>query len=47
MMNGSMGGPGPVSGAGGAQMGMNSMGMGRMPMGPEQVDGLKCVNTLK
>ncbi|XP_041743657.2 nuclear receptor coactivator 3-like isoform X2 [Coregonus clupeaformis] len=43
MMNGSMGGPGPVSGAGGAQMGqmqgqmgMNSMGMGRMPMGPEQ-----------
>lgn len=44
MMNGSMGGPGPVSGAGGAQMGMNSMGMGRMPMGPEQVDGLKCVN---
>uniref|UniRef100_A0A8C8J8B8 Nuclear receptor coactivator 3 n=1 Tax=Oncorhynchus tshawytscha TaxID=74940 RepID=A0A8C8J8B8_ONCTS len=33
MMNGSMGGPGPVSGA---QMGMNSMGMGRMPMGPEQ-----------
>nr|XP_029539542.1 nuclear receptor coactivator 3-like isoform X1 [Oncorhynchus nerka]XP_029539543.1 nuclear receptor coactivator 3-like isoform X1 [Oncorhynchus nerka] len=36
MMNGSMGGPGPVSGAGGAQMGMNSMEMGRMPMGPEQ-----------
>uniref|UniRef100_A0A8C7CN02 Nuclear receptor coactivator 3 n=1 Tax=Oncorhynchus kisutch TaxID=8019 RepID=A0A8C7CN02_ONCKI len=28
MMNGSMGGPGP--------MGTNSMGMGRMPMGPEQ-----------
>uniref|UniRef100_A0A673ZHJ8 Nuclear receptor coactivator 3 n=1 Tax=Salmo trutta TaxID=8032 RepID=A0A673ZHJ8_SALTR len=36
MMNGSMGGPGPVSGAGGAQMDMNSMGMGRIPMGPEQ-----------
>uniref|UniRef100_A0A8C7CS27 Nuclear receptor coactivator 3 n=1 Tax=Oncorhynchus kisutch TaxID=8019 RepID=A0A8C7CS27_ONCKI len=53
MMNGSMGGPGPVSGAGRAQMvqmqgqmsgqmqgqmqmGTNSMGMGRMPMGPEQ-----------
>ena len=43
MMNGSMGTPGPVSGAGGqmgqmqGQMGMNSMGMGRMPMGTDQV----------
>lgn len=47
MMNNSMGGPGPVSGAGAGQMaqmpgqmqgqmGMNSMGMGRMPMGPDQ-----------
>ncbi|XP_064824867.1 nuclear receptor coactivator 3-like isoform X1 [Oncorhynchus masou masou] len=53
MMNGSMGGPGPVSGAsraqmvqmqgqmsgqmqGQMQMDTNSMGMGRMPMGPEQ-----------
>lgn len=51
MMNNSMGGPGPVSGAGAgqmgqmpgqrhgqmqSQMGMNPMGMGRMPMGPDQ-----------
>lgn len=47
MNNNSMGGPGPVSGAGGGQMGpmpgqmqgqmsMNPMGMGRMPMGPDQ-----------
>lgn len=51
MMNNSMGGPGPVSGAGAGQMGqmpgqmqgqmqgqmgMNPMGMGRMPMGPDQ-----------
>lgn len=61
MMNNSMGGPGPVSGAGAGQMGqmggqmqgqmpgqmqgqmqgqmgMNSMVMGRMPMGPDQVN---------
>lgn len=41
MMNNSMGGPGPVSGAGAGQMGqmgMNPMVMGRMPMGPDQVD---------
>lgn len=61
MMNGSMGGPGPVSGAGRAQMGQmqgqmpgqmqgqmqmgtNSMGMGRMPMGPEQVNSLSFVS---
>lgn len=48
MMNNSIGGPGPVGGAGAgqmgqmpgqrqAQMGMNPMGMGRMPMGPDQV----------
>lgn len=48
MMNNSIGGPGPVSGAGPGQMGqmpgqrqgqmgMNPMGMGRMPMGPDQV----------
>uniref|UniRef100_A0A8C6U301 Nuclear receptor coactivator 3 n=1 Tax=Neogobius melanostomus TaxID=47308 RepID=A0A8C6U301_9GOBI len=48
MNNNSMVGPGPVSGAGGGQMGqmpgqmqgqmgMNPMGMGRMPMGPDQV----------
>ncbi|XP_022055608.1 nuclear receptor coactivator 3 isoform X1 [Acanthochromis polyacanthus] len=47
MMNNSMGGPGPVSGAGAGQMaqmqgqmqgqmGMNPMGMGRIPMGPDQ-----------
>lgn len=52
MMNNSMGGPGPVSGAGAGQMaqmpgqmqgqmGMNSMGMGRMPMGPDQVDNFR------
>lgn len=49
-MNNSIGGPGPVGGAGAgqmgqmpgqrqAQMGMNPMGMGRMPMGPDQVSG--------
>ena len=49
MMNNSMVGPGPVSGAGAGQMGqmpgqmqgqmgMNPMGMGRMPMGPDQVN---------
>lgn len=48
MMNNSMGGPGPVSGAGAGQMGqvpaqmqgqmgMNPMVMSRMPMGPDQV----------
>lgn len=52
MMNNSIGGPGPVSGASSgqmgqmpgqrhgqmqSQMGMNPMGMGRMPMGPDQV----------
>lgn len=52
MMNTSMGGPGPVTGAGAGQIGqipgqrqgqmqgqigMNPMGMGRMPMGPDQV----------
>lgn len=52
MMNNSIGGPGPVSGATSGQMGqmpgprhgqmqgqmgMNPMGMGRMPMGPDQV----------
>ncbi|XP_013873182.1 nuclear receptor coactivator 3 isoform X2 [Austrofundulus limnaeus] len=43
MMNSSMSGPGPVSGSGSApmaqmpgQMGMNPMGMGRMPIGPDQ-----------
>lgn len=47
MMNNSMGGPGPVNAAGSGQMGqmpgqrqgqmgMNPMGMGRMPMGPDQ-----------
>uniref|UniRef100_A0A8C7YTF2 Nuclear receptor coactivator 3 n=1 Tax=Oryzias sinensis TaxID=183150 RepID=A0A8C7YTF2_9TELE len=47
MMNSSMGGPGPGSGSGvgqmtqmpgqmQGQMGMNPMGMGRMPMGPDQ-----------
>ncbi|GLD62210.1 nuclear receptor coactivator 3-like isoform X1 [Lates japonicus] len=47
MMNNSMGGPGPVSGASAGQMGqmpgqmqgqmgMSPMGMGRMPMGPDQ-----------
>lgn len=59
MMNSSMGGPGPVSGAGAGQMGqmpgqrqgqmqgqmqgqigMNPMGMGRMPMGPDQVGNI-------
>ncbi|XP_072238841.1 nuclear receptor coactivator 3-like isoform X3 [Leuresthes tenuis] len=53
MMNSTMGGPGPVSGSSGGQMaqmqgqmqgqmGMNPMGMVRMPMGPDQLD-----NTLK
>lgn len=55
MMNNSIGGPGPVSGASSGQMGqmgqmpgqrhsqmqgqmgMSPMGMGRMPMGPDQV----------
>lgn len=46
MMSNSIGGPGPGSGAGAVpmgqrqgQMGMNPMGMGRMPMGPDQVRG--------
>lgn len=50
MMNNSIGATGPVSGAGAgqmgqmpgqrqSQMGMNPMGMGRMPMGPDQVRG--------
>lgn len=44
MMNTSMSGPGPVGGTGAGQMGqiqgqmgMNPMGMSRMPMGPDQV----------
>lgn len=44
MMNSSMSGPGPVGSSGAGQLGqmqgqigMNPMGMGRMPMGPDQV----------
>lgn len=58
MINNSMGGPGPVSGAGAGQMaqmpgqmqgqmGMNSMGMGRMPMGPDQVDNFRVLHVFQ
>lgn len=58
MMNNSMGGPGSVSGAGAGQMaqmpgqmqgqmGMNSMGMGRMPMGPDQVDNFRVLHVFQ
>ena len=56
MMSSTMGGPGSVSGSGAGQMaqmqgqmqgqmGMNPMGMVRMPMGPDQVDNT-LVNTV-